>query len=62
MNNLAVAFASVVPEIKLVAVVNTEPDGAVITGTANEPASALPPLPAAQKYTGNELQPVALLV
>lgn len=49
MYKVAVALAVVVPEMVLVAVVKTVLDGAVITGTANAPASALPPLPAAQK-------------
>ena len=44
-----VALGSVVPLMLFVAVVKTEFAGDVITGTANVPASALPPLPAAQK-------------
>lgn len=49
MYKKSVAFATVVPAIEVVAVVKTVFEGVVSTGASSDPASALPPLPAAQK-------------
>jgi len=56
------ALAVVVPDIELVAGVKTPETGEVITGAVRDPASEFGPLPAAQKYAGDELQPVTLSV